>query len=396
MVVSNHYGHGYIQRPYAYGRAEFVHRTYYVNGVAYARIYRPYTYRNIALNVYVPRVYYPAGFYGWAYNPWVAPVVYPWGWVGNPWYAYYGPYFAPYPSYANASLWLTDYLVAQTLQAAYQERAAELANAAPANFTPMTPEVKQAISDEVRRQVALENSESAAGPQTPPDPGSSGIARMFADNSQHVFVVDQALDVESAAGECPITQGDVLQLSPGAPPTQTYANLVVLASKGQDCRQGENVSVGMADLQDMQNHMRETIDQGLGELQKNQGRSGLPLIPAAAAAPPVETAYAAIAPPPDPNVAGELKQQSTEADQAEQEALNETESGSPGGAPAPASAAALQPAPAPKELSLGLTLDQVAAIQGQPKEKVDLGAKKIYVYDYLKITFTNGKVTDIK
>jgi hypothetical protein len=32
MVVSNRDGYGYIQHPYRYGDAEFVHRTYYVNG----------------------------------------------------------------------------------------------------------------------------------------------------------------------------------------------------------------------------------------------------------------------------------------------------------------------------------------------------------------------------
>ena len=59
--------------------------------------------------------------------------------------------------------------------------------------------------------------------------------------------------------------------------------------------------VGVADLQDMQNHMREMVDQGLAELQKKQGQNGIPAVPAAANAPPTQTAYAAIAPPPDPN-----------------------------------------------------------------------------------------------
>ena len=33
---------------------------------------------------------------------------------------------------------------------------------------------------------------------------------------------------------------------------------------------------------------------------------------------------------------------------------------------------------------------------GQPKNIVDLGAKKIYVYPDLKITFNNGKVADVE
>jgi hypothetical protein len=38
----------------------------------------------------------------------------------------------------------------------------------------------------------------------------------------------------------------------------------------------------------------------------------------------------------------------------------------------------------------------VTGILGQPKSVVDLGAKKIYVYPDMKITFNNGKVTDVQ
>ena len=57
------------------------------------------------------------------------------------------------------------------------------------------------------------------------------------------------------------------------------ANVVVLASKGQDCPKGATVTVQLQDLQEMQNHMRETIDQGLQTLQSRQGQGGLPPLP---------------------------------------------------------------------------------------------------------------------
>jgi hypothetical protein len=47
-------------------------------------------------------------------------------------------------------------------------------------------------------------------------------------------------------------------------------------------------------------------------------------------------------------------------------------------------------------LTLGLTVDEVKAIQGEPQKIVDLGSKKIYVYKDLKITFADGKVSDIQ
>lgn len=342
------------------------------------------------MNVYAPGFYYAPAFYGWAYYPWAAPITFGWGWAGNPWYGYYGGYFTPYPVYASPSLWLTDYLVSQTLQAAYTARAAELANAQ-ANFTPMTPDVKQQIADEVQRQINLERAEAAAGAQAAPDPGSSGIARMLSDNNAHVFVVAAGITVPSNAGECAITEGDVIQLRPGTPPNAPTANLVVLATKGQDCQRGSTVTVGVADLQEMQNHMRETLDLGLADLHKKQGQNGIPVAPAAAAAPPVQTAFAAIAPPPDPNVATELSAQTKEADQAEEEALGAAGTGGPNANPPNPEPVA--PPASKTPLTVGQTPDEVIAILGQPLNIVDLGAKKIYVFKDLKVTFTAGKAS---
>lgn len=54
------------------------------------------------------------------------------------------------------------------------------------------------------------------------------------------------------------------------------------------------------------------------------------------------------------------------------------------------------PASAPQTLKLGLTIDQVTAILGTPKNIVDLGEKKIYVFQNLKVTFNAGKATNIE
>jgi len=43
---------------------------------------------------------------------------------------------------------------------------------------------------------------------------------------------------------------------------------------------------------------------------------------------------------------------------------------------------------------MGMTVDGVEAALGPPDKKVTIGAKIIYVYKDLKVTFTNGKVTD--
>ncbi len=67
--------------------------------------------------------------------------------------------------------------------------------------------------------------------------------------------------------------------------------------------------------------------------------------------------------------------------------------------PHPEQPAAPQPAPAqaePVSIQLGQTIAQVVAVLGQPEKKVNLGSKQIYVYKDLKVTFINGKVSDVQ
>jgi len=59
--------------------------------------------------------------------------------------------------------------------------------------------------------------------------------------------------------------------------------------------------------------------------------------------------------------------------------------------PAPAEQA---PPPAPATVEIGQSVDDVVGILGQPQKIINLGAKQIYVYKDLKVTFIKGKVTD--
>jgi hypothetical protein len=125
------------------------------------------------------------------------------------------------------------------------------------------------------------------------------------------------------------------------------------------------------------------------ELQKKQGQGGLPAAPASAQGDPVQSVMVANAPPPPPQteVAAQLSEQVKNADIAETEAAADTA----GTTPADASNSA-----EPPTVSLGQTPEQVTAAMGKPKSIMDLGAKKIYVYPDVKVTFNSGKVTDIQ
>ncbi|PYP86544.1 MAG: hypothetical protein DMF61_12735 [Blastocatellia bacterium AA13] len=390
-IFVNRAGHGYVQRPFFFRGREFASRTYYYHGRPYALYYRPYAYRGVYYYGYVPYRYYRPGFYGWLYNPWRTPVRYNWGWFGSPWYGYYGSYFTPYSYYPSASFWLADYLIAESLQLAYQERldaqASYYGPPGPRDSAALTPEVKQAIADEVQRQLALENNESQLVSRgEDPNSDSGGLPRMLAAASPSkpvVFVVAGSIQVTDNNGaDCSLTQGDVIRLTspPGEDATSAYVE--VLASKNSSCPRGSRVSVELADLQEMQNQMRAGIDQGLQELNSHQG--GLPAPPPSAAGAPITSPYAPVAPPADPNVSATLQQQAREADSVEKSVMDEVkQADSTGGAE-------------PAQISLGQTTEEVVAIMGKPKQVVNLGSKRIYVYQNLKVTFTDGRVSDVQ
>ena len=194
-----------------------------------------------------------------------------------------------------------------------------------------------------------------------------------------------------------MSEGDALQLVAPPPADATTANLVVLASKGgNECQKSATVAVNLTDLQEMQNHMRETIDQGLQDLQAKQGTGGLPPAPPSAQAKPTQTEYAAIAPPPDPKDAVDLQQTAQEADQSEKEVSTEAsqQSGTPIGSLAPASTPGSTTPPASVEL--GQTPDQVKAALGAPSRVANLGPKVVYYYNGMKVTFKAGKVSDVE
>jgi hypothetical protein len=79
---------------------------------------------------------------------------------------------------------------------------------------------------------------------------------------------------------------------------------------------------------------------------------------------------------------------------AQQGGGQQQQGGDQGGQQQPA--AQEQPAADPVSIEKGMTPDQVQAAMGKPDKIVNLGAKQIYVYKDLKVTFLNGKVSDVQ
>ena len=404
-LVAEGHGRGYIQRPYTYGGHPYYSRAYYYNGRPYNAYYRGYYYNGVYLNGYMPAYYYPPVYYGWAYNPWPAPVPYAWGWGGNPWYGYYGAYFAPYPVYPSASYWLADYLVAASLRNAYASLSASAKmypDLAPpkliyASYDPatgatsptMTKEVKDAVAEEIKNELAMQKAAGA-------DNTAASLKLLFADGKPHVFVASAGLTVTSAGQDCGLTEGDVLALPTAPVGDASTANLQVLASKQADCAKASTVTVNVTDLQEMQNHLLSSIDQGMAQMKDHPGEGGLPAPPAEAIAGTKQAPYAAAAPPPDPNGAAELDKEAAQGAEVEQQVIAEADP-SEGGAAGPGNAAPAA-APAPSRtvaITLGMTPEQVIASKGQPTNKVNFPTKQVFIYPDMKITFVKGKLTDV-
>jgi hypothetical protein len=313
-IVSTGGGRGFVERPYLNrgGRAYF-QRTYMVGGRSYAYVYGRYSYHGFFFYRYAPGFYFHPAFYWWAFNPWVSPVYYHWGWFGAPWYAPFGYYFAPAPYYPVASLWLTDYLLAQTLQAAYENQAA--ANAAAAQVpqgqnTVLTPEVKQAIADEVKRQLDAERAAAANPTQSSLAP-TSEQAPPALNPAIRVFVVANTMDVSAGNQTCSLGPGDVITRIDDTPDANQNVGVLVTSSKRADCPMGQKVTVAVQDLQEMHNHFREQIDSGMKTLADNQGKNGLPR------APDTGTVAGEVPPPTPDNVQSELQKQEAEGNQTE-------------------------------------------------------------------------------
>ncbi|MGA7410158.1 MAG: hypothetical protein WBW33_06710 [Bryobacteraceae bacterium] len=335
VLVSTGAHSGYLERTVkSNGGTTVIQRTYVTNNVTYVRNFTTYSYHGVALEHYVPAFYFAPAFYGFAYYPWATPFPYAWGWAAQPWYGVYGGFFTPYPVYDSGYAWLTDYYLARTMAEAYdqqpgpqddqgypqamppaQDQAPEGVAYAPAD-TPITPELKNLIAEEVRNQLSYQSAVAAGNAPA----NVEDLPKTLKPN--HVYVVSSSLDVTTSDQlTCALSPGDVLQLM--APPDDgaALALLRVASSKRADCPAGVDVSVSLQDLQDMNNAMCARLDAGLQALHANQGQGGIPAAPDDAIAPPPRPGMAGIPPPAAGNVAGLLQDQQAQARQTEASVL---------------------------------------------------------------------------
>jgi hypothetical protein len=336
---------GYVQRSYVTrGGVSYYSRTYYAGGAYRVGLYRGYSWGGRAYYGWRPGFFFHPGFYGWGFHPWGAPVYWgigAWGWGGAPWWGFYGGWWNPYPSYAAPYYWLTDYLIAQNLQAAYAARAEANADAVAADAqasagggggdyqasgsagVTLTPEVKEAIAQEVKAQLAAQQAQAGASDTSAAAPSNaSNQVPPALDPAQRTFVVDSNVTAVANGQECGLTAGDVVTRLTDTPDADQMVNASVAASKKGDCASGQTVAVKVDDLQEMYNHFQEQITNGMSELAKKQGTGGMPAAPDTGT-----TASDVPTPPPDDNAAKELQDQQSAADQTESQVKQQAAAG---------------------------------------------------------------------
>ncbi len=325
-LVSYGTNRGYVQRSFTRGGSTYLQRTYVMNGHAYAHVYRGFQWHGGMYYRYVPAFRFAPAFYGWAYRPWGVSIGFNWGW--GAWYPYYGYYFSPYPVYASPAFWLTDYILAAELQDAYQ---AQQDAQASENYAPpessdqessdnvtLSPEVKQAIADEVSAQLAAQqngaSNNQGGGNSAGPAPGDGSDQMPAAlDPNQRTFIVSTAIDEQNPDGSaCVLSPGDVLTRVTDTPDANGNVNVLVTSSQKGDCSSGSQFPISVQQLQDMHNDFRQQVDDGLQKLSQTAGQNGIPAAP-----PPGLTPNPAGQATPDPNAAAQLQSQQQEANQDE-------------------------------------------------------------------------------
>ena len=309
-VYASSRGLQYVQHPYVFQGHAYDHRTFVVNGQLFHRMYRPYTYRGTTLDVYAPTRYYAPGMYQWVNSRSNTPQAFTWPYTSNqpPWYSHYRGYFTPDSSYSTPTAWLADFVLAASLMGSYKMESAGGQPAPPDSSAAITPEVKKMVADEVGRQVQQEAVEAQQVSQNhEPPAAASSVVQELQDKQPHVFVVAADLDLVDPSGRrCMVSEGDVVQVVSEPAPDGATVDAVVMASKGGvECERSVKVEIALNDVQEMQNHMRDTIDQGMAET--NAGKQAAKLTPAFAASPP----------PADSNAATEIEQQQQIAAAAE-------------------------------------------------------------------------------
>ncbi len=304
-------------------------RTFVSGGhVLYAHVYQQHVWhqfgRAFAYETFVPAVRYPGAYYAWTLAAWPRPISYTWGWQVQPWYPIYGSQFTPYPVYTSPDLWMTDYIIAQSMRTAYQAQTvaptsqpaqqgapaasapdssaappAQISEAVPFPQPSDTPPVKQssaavpappalppAITPQVKAQlnaqIKVQLQEQQAAAAMPVSLTTQSTPPALRPN--HVFFqVVQPIDVGSgtANGHCSLSANDYIKRTGAMSSDDWMIPVVVVLSRPSDCPEGLPTRIGLNDLNAMENEQEAEVMAAMQAASKSMGSNGPPSGPGA-------------------------------------------------------------------------------------------------------------------
>jgi hypothetical protein len=305
-------------------RPGLMSRTFVSGGhVLYTHVYQRHVWnqfgRAFAYETFVPAVRYPAVYYSWALAAWPRPIIYTWGWQVQPWYPTYGALFTPYPVYTSPDLWMTDYIIAQSMQTAYQAQGAAAAAEAsppevpaapapesgvgalaqPSDLTPaqqpvdepaapqsgdqqsapvaMPPAITPQVKAQLNAQIKVQLREQQVAAATPAVLTTQSTPPALRPN--HVFFqVVEPLDVPSATpnGHCTLGPSDYIKRTGPMSNDDWKIPVVVELSRPLDCPEGLQTRIGLNDLNAMENEQEAQVMQAMQAASKNMGPNGPP------------------------------------------------------------------------------------------------------------------------
>ena len=231
------------------------YRTYHRGGRSYYS-YSPF---------FHPYLYSPlwSPFY---YHPWSSPYYYGWGWYPH---SYYSWYYTPYPYYSSPFFWLTDYVIRDAIYSSYQRN--EGSSSESTQSQPSQEQQKQAISEEVKAQVAAQVEQAMKDLEAKKQPELEKVM-----NTNTVFVVNEEMAVTQTGengeeGEsCSLDSGDLVKLAAVPTDSDVVATMKIVSSKSGGCDVKSTVSMSMENVQEMFNEFNERLEKGVVKMKEEK------------------------------------------------------------------------------------------------------------------------------
>ena len=304
-------------------RPGLISRTFVSGGrVLYAHVYQAHVWnqfgRTFAYETFVPAVRFPGIYYAWALATWSRPISFSWGWQVQPWYPVYGAQFTPYSEYTSPDLWMTDYIIAQNMQTAYQAQSAapiqaqQSGTSAPATDSdaavptaqpndptvasppidapaaaqpdnaPAAPEsapptITPAVKAQLDAQIKVQLREQQAAAMTPVTLTTQSSPPALRPN--HVFFeVVQPIEVPTGTdnGHCSLSANDYIKRTGAMSNDDWMIPVVVELSRSSDCPEGLSTRIGLNDLNAMENEQEAQVLAAMQAASKSMGPNGPP------------------------------------------------------------------------------------------------------------------------